>query len=144
MPTLTPVDFDPFASSGAGSAPTLTPVDHDPFQEPSKALDAGKGALKGVAEGVEGLAGLPGDVQAIVNKLHVPVGAVNWARSLMGKDPISQQQSDAVDQQFQKQTLPTSAGIAQYGSDNLPAPQTSLGQHVENIAQFLPAAVGGP
>ena len=38
MPTLVPVDNDPFAASSASAAPTLVPVDHDPF-----AADAGGG-----------------------------------------------------------------------------------------------------
>lgn len=40
MPTLSPVDYDPFAQAKGAAGVTLTPVDHDPFEQPNAAVDA--------------------------------------------------------------------------------------------------------
>ena len=48
MPTLTPVDNDPFAPPSGASSPKLTPVDHDPFatsSAPPAGQDLGTTAL---------------------------------------------------------------------------------------------------
>jgi hypothetical protein len=152
---MTPVT-DPalLAQLNGGNGPSgLTPVTDPELlkqlnAQPNAAADVAKGGVKGVTEGVEGLAGLPGDAAhlatSLFQKIPGQLGLVNSIRGMMGKAPITQQQSDDVNAQLQPSGYVGSKTLAQYGSDNLPSPETSLGQHVENVASFLPAAVGGP
>jgi hypothetical protein len=65
MVTLTPVDGDPFAQSGAPAAraPTLTPVEGNPFEQPSPDAAAAQGAREAAATRVRGPVRPPTDRQ---------------------------------------------------------------------------------
>ena len=95
--------------------------------------DVGKGAVKGLATGAQAIAGLPGDAE------H----GVNW---LLSKIMPSAQTLGLKNQgTMPSQALPTTADIDKYVPvSQLPDAETPAGQHAQNIAEFVPGAIGGP
>lgn len=63
MPTLVPVDHDPFAAS---TGPKLVPVDHDPFAPISKTEDVVKSVGTSAIKAPGALLGLPSDAMSAV------------------------------------------------------------------------------
>src|SRR4051812_13408866 len=63
MPTLVPVDHDPFAAS---TGPKLVPVDHDPFAPISKTEDVVKSVGTSAIKAPGAMRGLPSDVMSAV------------------------------------------------------------------------------
>lgn len=129
----TPTEIlDHLTQSGLPQSPT--PVTNPEVlkklnQQPDHQLtDVAKGAAKGLAEGAEGLAGLPGDLERGVDWLADKVLPLP-----QGVDPhpsgLAPPSTDQVD--------------SLVGASKLPAPQTTAGQRTENIASFVPAALGG-
>jgi hypothetical protein len=81
QPTLTPVDNDPFAGSGASAGPKLTAVDEDPFK-PSTDRSAGEIA-KDLAVNVA--SGVANQVQTAGNLYGLATGDMNNLAATKGK-----------------------------------------------------------
>lgn len=132
-------------SAGNNSPQGLTPVtDPDMLKQlnstPSLAADVAKGAGKGIAEGVTGLAGLPGDTEQGVDKLlHAVLPSNNTVRGWFGAAPLN------TPDQLPKPAMPTSDQInSTTGVDQLPSPQTNAGKYAESVGSFVPSAAAGP
>jgi hypothetical protein len=95
---------------------------------PVTATGVAKAAGQGIREGVESLAGLPGDIQALSRRYVPSLG--NWLYDNTGVS----------------KTLPTSEDVSgwtsKYVSNHEPANKTE--ERVANIAAFIPYALGGP
>lgn len=107
---------------------------------PSTLTDTAKGVAKGIATGTEGLLGLPGDFQK----------GVDWAMdkvmpsSLFGLKGAFPGDPNAYAPPSISR-LPTTSDVdSVLHASSLPDPQTSVGQHAQNVASFLPSAIGGP
>lgn len=173
MPSLQPVDFDPFAASpevgsgvktvpGQNGAPTrvimnmgepkLKPVDHDPFAAPSVAEDIAKSAGVGVAKGGIATVGAVGDVRELISH------GVDFAAQKLGipADKIAEfkdavyQGANAVGKVAPAIGLaangPTSAEIQKNiegATGEFYKPQTKYGEYAQTAGEFLPAAFGG-
>lgn len=153
MVQLVPVDRDPFAG-----APKLSPVDHDPFALEMPASSAGnpdmsftdrfKDALKslgvGVAKGVVGLAGMPGDITEIANHGGDWVDEHALTPEQQAKIPST------FDERFSGRAanmFPTSGEIQKSVEGKTGAfydPRTTIGQYAQTAGEFLPSIVGGP
>jgi len=164
---LQPVDHDPFEGGqsfssggitiklpGAQAGPSLEPVDHDPF-----ATDYGgiaKQAGIGVAKGVIGLAGLPGDAQQLAK------GAGEWIASKLPDMPET-----ALGQFLREESAKSNHGVAAGAHGDLPGsyelptsqdiqgqvekvtgefrkPQNQMEADAETVGEFIPAAISGP
>ena len=116
--------------------------------EPSVAADVAKSIPSGVASGVIGLAGLPGDAKAFVeaklNKItdlfpHPDINsrretAEGWYKNVV----------DALEKARSALDLPTSAGIqnkVEEATGKFYEPQTTPGKFAHTAAEFVPAAV---
>ena len=168
MATLTPVDFDPFASAPAQSAPQgvgpdgvlrvtvsprgrepkLTPVDYDPFApKMGVAEDVGLSALSGVGKGVAGLVGLPDSVNQLADYgVRQTVGrVVNAVRS--GGQDWSADQSPRPQSAADALSFPSAAGTQraiETVTGEFHKPQTTAGQYAQTAGEFLPGAAAVP
>jgi hypothetical protein len=139
MTELVPVDHDPFAAPSSGSPlritvggaePKMVPVDHDPF-----ATGLVKAAGEGLASGVSGLVGLPGDLINLKN-LAVQKGA-KFIGDRVGVEVGPPKQS----------VLPTARGTKDFIEQNVLSPykpQTTAEEYVRTFAEFAPGAAVGP
>lgn len=90
MPTLKPVDFDPFADEQQPVAGTLRPVDHDPFAETApEATPSFRGAGASGTWGRQGTLGTPADKARLFEKATSPFPSVpEHVKSLYDVSPI--------------------------------------------------------
>lgn len=149
MPKFEPVDYDPFGQQPVQSAaPASTgvrfePVDYDPFSAATKpaagwldtAADVGKSAASGVARGVAGLIGLPGDVKQGVGWL------VGNAPRLVGGSAV--QRPNTLDENLALPTSQQATGVIDRAVGGLHKPETMAGEYAQTVGEFLPAAAGG-
>jgi hypothetical protein len=140
MPTLEPVDFDPFAG-GLGSSPKLEPVDHDPFATDYKAIakDVAKSAGTGVVKGVLGLGGMVGDLTDLGAKGIKK--ATDFVSEQVGAEPYQPSGKSVLE------NIPTSGSLTknlESVTGELYKPQTTAGHYAETIGEFLPATIAGP
>jgi hypothetical protein len=103
----------------------------------------------GLEQGVAAMVGLPGDAQKGMNWLFdKTMPSTNTVRGLFGKAPLSQDElnKSRAESGLGTSYLPTTSGIMS-GLDSLGLvhqPENALEQHAQNVAAFVPAAVGGP
>lgn len=165
MPTLQPVDYDPFSETsaqpasiarvyigpGAERAPSqqkTVPVEHDPFATPSLAEDVVKSAGVGAVKGGIGMVGAAGDVRDLLS------AGVDYAAQHFGipKDKIESFKSAVyrgaklIPAGAIVADAPTSGDI-QSGVERVTGefykPQTKAGEYAQTAGEFLPAAFGG-
>ncbi|MCF2523912.1 hypothetical protein [Bradyrhizobium sp. G127] len=156
MPTLTAVDYDPFADSpaptpgvkrvyiGPGTeSPKLTPVDYDPFANTAGdvALDVAKSAGVGIGRGLIGIGGLIGDASQGLATATNYLG--NKAAEAMGFPAYDMPARDNTVSKY----IPTSHDIQQYiegVTGKFYKPQTRAGEYAQTVGEFLPGAALGP
>jgi hypothetical protein len=160
MPTLEPVDHDPFASGGSapqlipgragepsrlimdmGGGPKLEPVDHDPFATDYGAVakDVAKSAGTGVVKGVLGIGGIVGDLTDLGVKGIKK--ATDFVSEQVGAEPYHPAGKSVLE------NIPTSASLTknlESVTGELYKPQTTAGHYAETIGEFLPATIAGP
>jgi hypothetical protein len=125
MPAASPQNNAPQSTGGS----LATPAQQSNGGQPNTATDIAKGAVRGLATGAEGLAGLPGDLES----------AVKW-----GLDKILPLPPDAQTGGLIPPPPTTSQIDSVIGASKLPDPQTQWGQRAQSVASFLPGAVAGP
>lgn len=122
------------------------------IDQPNMAADVAKSAASGLASGATGLLGMGGDVGSLVGK------GVDYAGAKLGANPDTMQTIKDVLARGLRSNPITSlpASILQGpGSQDLTQklesvtgplhqPQTVPGQYARTLAEFLPAAIGGP
>jgi hypothetical protein len=159
MPSLEPVDFDPFASAPAmGSGPLrirvtpgnsrLEPVDHDPFAAassgPGYVEDTIKSFGSGIARGGTALLGMPGTIGELYNQganAALEYIATNWAG--MSPEMIAETKAAIkLGRQYgAMRDLPTGEDV-QRGLESVTGPlykpQTEPGRYAETIGEFIP------
>lgn len=165
MPSLQPVDYDPFADAtaqtsgvqrvyiGPGTdkaAPAeskLVPVDHDPFA-PSALEDVARSAGIGAVKGAIGIAGAAGDVRDLLS------AGVDYAAQHFGipKDKIESfkntiyQGAKMMPATAMLAEAPTSHDIQskiEETTGQFYKPKTKAGEYAQTAGEFLPAAFGG-
>lgn len=154
--------------AGILSAPAAAPA-ADPWAEfrtpaaapaiagpakPSAALDVAKALPTGVAKGAIGLAGLPGDVQAMGGSLvdRIMLGAGHKVMDWTGFGPqAGTPERERFDRLYlgigSGGGLPGSGAIRQgveAATGPLYEPQTTAGRYAQTIGEFAPAAAIGP
>ena len=158
-----PVDFDPFAAAGTPTgkpAEQYGPVDFDPFAPKASsplavASDVAKSAGTGLARGVMGVVGAPGDTSDLVD--HGVSWLIAKAAEKLGMLPAGKTADDfirdaqALDLPRSKLdaafSAPRTAGIEKVVSSvtgPLYEPQTTAGRYAETIGEFAPGAMIGP
>lgn len=112
---------------------------HTSKSKPGVALDVAKSGAEGLAKGLTGLAGLPGDIGGLVNRGMSAIG-------IPTRDP-SKPLPDTVTLGGGEMGLGSTPNSTQT-YNNLPGkayePQTTAGRVTERVASFLPAVPGGP
>jgi DNA-binding GntR family transcriptional regulator len=159
MPSLEPVDHDPFASSGGVvltpgenggpsrlimnmGGPKLEPVDHDPFATDYGAVakDVAKSAGVGVGKGVIALGGMVGDLTNLGAKGLEK--ADKYISEKIGAEPYHRPEGpSALD------NIPTSESLTNNVkgvTGEFYQPQTTAGHYAETVGEFVPAALAGP
>ena len=105
---------------------------HPAVATPSPLIDAVRSLPGGLAQGVAGMMGLPGDVESLANS------AGNWLRNkVTGGNEAPVPEIGA---------LPTSSDLNALFSKPTGGyyqPKTTLGRYAETAASFAPAAIGG-
>lgn len=122
-PSLGPAVTDPDLLKQLNTETGSIPVARDTLDN---IADVGKGVLKGVATGVQSLAGLPGDAE------H----GVQWLLDKVMPNPYNVQ--------GHRQSFPTTEDIDKYVPvSKLPDAESDIGKHVQNVSEFIPGALGG-
>lgn len=107
---------------------------------PSTVEDVAKSGGIGVAKGVIGLAGLPGDAKSLIGS------GLSYIESKLGRDPETIKKSDAA-MQAAPSILPTSGGIQsaiESKTGEFYKPKTTAGEYAQTTGEFLPGILGGP
>lgn len=166
MPTLEPVDFDPFAGGGVpsngitgmspggvplgesgrprvmvGSGPKLEPVDFDPFGGTNTGVDMVKSGGAGIAQGAAGLVGLPG------NAAEYGARGIDYLAQMVGeKLGINVPKRDAREPTFGSADVgkAITAALSELGIDANYKPKTKPGEYAKTVGEFVPAAILGP
>jgi hypothetical protein len=120
--------------------PELIPVDHDPFAEESGdvsiAGDVAASAPRGLAKGVVGLAGLPGDMLSMANT------AGDWVNEKLGvPGPKGGTPGDS-----SNPFVPTSAQLRSTVEEltgNWGEASTTPGKYMESVTSMIPSAMLG-
>lgn len=124
-------EFPAGDSRNQPAALTITPSS---TPKPNAFVDSVRSTPGGLAQGVAGLVGLPGDIESGLN------AGADWIMEKLGADP---QRMEAMRQnREQTSTLPTSAGINRTISEPFGGyyePKTLEGQYTQTVAQFAPA-----
>lgn len=171
MPTLEPVDHDPFAAGPPPTAmdasssdrprvyiskaePKLEPVDHDPFA--ADPMGIAKQAGVGLAKGAIGLAGLPGDTAVLAkagaDKLAEKLpdtpstGLVDFLRAetaKMGPGAASGARGD-VPGTYELPTSQDIQGQVEKVTGPFRQPQNQTEADAQTVGEFVPAALMGP
>jgi len=159
MPNYEPVDYDPFADSGPSSGgPTrivvrpsdaqlkTTPVDHDPFAEskPGTVEDSVKSLGSGIAKGVAGLVGLPGDVAEYgaqgINALATSDFVKAVTRNL-GLGEAEDRPARPVTYGSEDIGRAIHSALKEFGINSDYKPATKAGEYAHTIGEFSPGAL---
>ena len=119
--------------------------------QPNQVLDIAKGAGTGLAEGVIGMAGMPGDIGSLIGH------GVDYLGGKIASPDKVQQFKDIAKGYLRSNPLtagstallnaPGSGQITDAITNNigaLPQPETTAGKITQTAASFLPAMIGGP
>lgn len=157
MPTLVPVDYDPFASAQPQqSAPpaghSLVPVDYDPFaaapdaqpRSPSMAQDVVQGVGRGAIEAAGYVLGMPADVwhmldtgaQYALTKGAEKVGLLTPEQGAGLRAPLPGEASSVSSEAINRHLLNLSQSM---GADTS-APTTLPGKYAETMTSFAGSA----
>lgn len=112
-------------------------------EKPSSLIDAARSIPGGLAKGVSAIAGFPGDVLDMTNRLQNKYLDVPLTRALSGDAAADKMAKIGAHVQ---PILPTSDKISSTISrptGGYYEPTTAAGKYAETIASFLPSAVGG-
>lgn len=125
-------------------APQVQSAGKSDMQQPemsmgAQAYDVLRSAGTGVRRGAEFLAGLPGDMENLVQ------GATGFVADQMGMDPAKIEQAKVMTQSTS--LLPDSQDVQQATTaavGDYYQPQTTAGEYAKTIGEFAPAAIAGP
>jgi hypothetical protein len=99
--------------------------------------DVGMSTAQGVQSGIQGLVGLPGDIQQLAG-----MGA-SWGAGKLGFSPEVQEGAKSLG----LPQLPTSEDVGAFAESIIGPkykPETDVGRYVGSVAEMVPAAVAGP
>jgi hypothetical protein len=99
--------------------------------------DVGMSTAQGIQSGIQGIVGLPGDVQQLAG-----MGA-SWGAGKLGFSPEVQEGAKSLG----LPQLPTSGDVGAFAESIIGPkykPQTDVGRYVGSVAEMVPSAVAGP
>jgi hypothetical protein len=99
--------------------------------------DVGMSTAQGIQSGIQGLVGMPGDIQQLAG-----MGA-SWGAEKLGFSPEVQEGAKSLG----LPQLPTSQDIGKFAESIIGPkyqPQTDVGRYVGSVAEMVPAAAAGP
>jgi hypothetical protein len=99
--------------------------------------DVGMSTAQGIQSGIQGLVGMPGDIQQLAG-----MGA-SWGAGKLGFSPEVQEGAKSLG----LPQLPTSGDVGAFAESIIGPkykPQTDVGRYVGSVAEMVPAAVAGP
>jgi hypothetical protein len=144
MATLTPVDFDPFGTPTPSPSPAASDGVAPPQSNVSVPEDMARAVPTGLARGVAGLAGMPGDLRQGAEWLGSEV--IGWLAAKLGADPEEAQRDLREALAKAPRKFPTSGeivkGIEHIKGSELYKPQTRPGRYTETVAELVPSTVG--
>lgn len=161
MPSLEPVDFDPFGSAApqggpmrvtvrpGDAGPKLEPVDHDPFAGATAGdvgLDVAKSLGVGAGRGVIGMGGAAGDLSSLGAKgLDAATTFIMDKLGLKKDQPIPDEVKSALKGMLDY--VPTAGSItkqAESVTGDFYKPKTRAGEYAQTVGEFIPGALAGP
>jgi len=99
--------------------------------------DVGMSTAQGIQSGIQGLVGMPGDIQQLAG-----MGA-SWGAGKLGFSPEVQEGAKSLG----LPQLPTSQDVGEFAKSIIGPkyqPQTDVGRYIGRTAEMVPAAVAGP